>query len=150
MPVKHYIGISKTARQSMSPLSQSRMAICRLSKKGGVEMKNATKVLVFFLIAAIVTVPSCGVKSKPGPLGPSGSSLKAQEETARKETSAEEIAVDILLVRPLGLAALAVGAILSLVALPWSLLGGGDHKEVHQKLVVEPAKFTFTRPMGDI
>ena len=46
--VKHYIGISKTVRQSMSPLSQSRMAICRLFKKGGMEIKNATKALVFF------------------------------------------------------------------------------------------------------
>jgi len=121
----------------MSPLSQPQMAICRRFKKGGVEMKNATKVLVFFIIAAIVTVPL-------------GSSVMAQEETARKETSAEKIAVDLLLVRPLGLVALALGSVLSLVALPFSLFGGGNHKEVHQKLVVEPAKFTFTRPMGDI
>ncbi len=121
----------------MSPLSQSRMAICRRFKRGGVEMKNVTKGFVFFIIAAIVTVPL-------------GSSVMAQEETVRKEPSAEKIAVDILIVRPLGLAALAVGTVLSLLALPWSLLGGGNHKEVHQKLVVEPAKFTFTRPMGDI
>ncbi len=113
-------------------------------------MNNASKALVFFVIAAIVTVPSCGVKSKPGPLGPSGSSAVTQEETARKEPSAEKIAADILLARPLGFAALVVGTVLSLIALPFSLLGGYDHKEVHQKLVVEPAKFTFTRPMGDI
>jgi len=71
--VKHYIGISKTIRQSMSPLSPFRMAICRRFKKGGVEMKNATKVLVFLIIAAIVTVPF-------------GSPPMAQEENAPKET----------------------------------------------------------------
>ncbi len=128
--------IPKTARQSLSPLSQSRMTIGRLFKNGGIEMKNATKTLVFFIIAAIVTVPF-------------GSSVMAQEETGRKETDPEKIALDILLVRPLGLVALAVGTVLSLTALPFSLLGG-NHKEVHQKLVVEPAKFTFTRPVGDI
>jgi len=56
---------------------------------------------------------------------------------------------DGLLVRPLGLAGLVVGSATWLVTLPFSALGG-NVGEATQKLVVEPAEFTFTRPLGEL
>jgi diacylglycerol kinase len=55
---------------------------------------------------------------------------------------------DILILRPLGLLATAVGAIVQGIGLPVSLLGG-NAKEAGDALVVAPAKFTFVRPVGD-
>jgi diacylglycerol kinase len=55
---------------------------------------------------------------------------------------------DILILRPVGLLATAVGAIVQGIGLPVSLLGG-NAKEAGDTLVVAPAKFTFVRPVGD-
>jgi len=57
--------------------------------------------------------------------------------------------VDGVLVRPLGLGATVLGAAAWVVTLPFSALGG-NAGEAAQKLVVEPARFTFTRPLGDL
>ena len=54
---------------------------------------------------------------------------------------------DLLILRPLGLAGLVVGTGLFIISLPFSLLGGNTG-EAGQKLVVAPAKYTFTRPLG--
>ncbi len=56
---------------------------------------------------------------------------------------------DILILRPVGLLATAVGAIVQGIGLPVSLLGG-NAKEAGDALVVAPAKFTFVRPVGDL
>lgn len=57
--------------------------------------------------------------------------------------------VDGLIVRPLGLAATIVGAAAWVVTLPFSALGG-NVGEAAEDLVVDPARFTFTRPLGDL
>ena len=54
---------------------------------------------------------------------------------------------DLVLVRPLGLAATMIGEALFVVSLPFTALTG-DVKEAAQKLVVDPAEFTFARPLG--
>ncbi|MFO7737479.1 MAG: hypothetical protein R6V46_03330 [Desulfatiglandaceae bacterium] len=56
---------------------------------------------------------------------------------------------DLLLLRTLGFAAMVGGAAVFVVSLPFSLLGGNT-EEAAQKLVVEPAKFTFVRPLGEL
>lgn len=56
---------------------------------------------------------------------------------------------DGLVVRPLGLGAMVLGGATWLVTLPFSALGG-NVDEATQKLVVEPAQFTFTRPLGEL
>lgn len=56
---------------------------------------------------------------------------------------------DGLIVRPLGLCGLVLGSATWLVTLPFSALGG-NIGEASQKLVVEPAQFTFTRPLGEL
>ncbi len=55
---------------------------------------------------------------------------------------------DTFLVRPLGIATTIVGAVVFVVSLPFSLLGGNVDEAGHD-LVAAPAKFTFARPLGD-
>jgi len=64
------------------------------------------------------------------------------------EISTENMVADAVLVRPLGLCAIIIGAGLFIISLPFSALGK-NVKEAGQKLVVAPAKFTFTRPLGE-
>ncbi len=62
--------------------------------------------------------------------------------------SAAAMGVDVALVRPFSLAATAVGTGLFIVSLPFSLLGM-NVGEAGNRLVVEPAKYTFVRPLGN-
>ena len=55
---------------------------------------------------------------------------------------------DLMVIRPLGIVATAVGSIAYIISLPFSLAGGNE-EEARQKLVIEPAKYTFTRPLGE-
>jgi hypothetical protein len=60
---------------------------------------------------------------------------------------AEAIVFDALIMRPLGLVAMAVGAVFSIVAYPFAF-ASGSKDSVTQKLIYEPYAFTFLRPMG--
>jgi hypothetical protein len=59
-----------------------------------------------------------------------------------------EVAADVLVVRPLGVAATAVGAVIFVLALPFAAIAG-DVDKTARTLVGKPARFTFTRPLGD-
>lgn len=59
-----------------------------------------------------------------------------------------EIAADVFLVRPVGIAATVIGAATFIVALPFSL-PSGSVEETGRILVAEPFKYTFSRPIGD-
>ncbi|MBW1893653.1 MAG: hypothetical protein JRF40_04780 [Deltaproteobacteria bacterium] len=65
------------------------------------------------------------------------------------EPTAAAKAVDILLARPLGIASQALGCVFFVVSLPFSL-PGQNVSSVFKKTIVEPAKFTWTRPVGTI
>jgi hypothetical protein len=56
--------------------------------------------------------------------------------------------VDGIVVRPLGIAATIIGAAGWVVTLPFSLLGGNAGGAA-DALVMDPARFTFTRPLGE-
>lgn len=62
--------------------------------------------------------------------------------------SAAAMGFDVLLVRPLGLVSTVAGAGLFVVSLPFSVLGMNTG-EAAVRLVGEPAKFTFVRPLGE-
>ncbi|MBI5827436.1 MAG: hypothetical protein HZB22_06895 [Deltaproteobacteria bacterium] len=66
-----------------------------------------------------------------------------------KEPSGTEIALDIILVRPLGVASVAAGAVFFVVGLPFTLPTMSVGLAA-RKLVVEPFKYTFVRPIGDM
>lgn len=63
--------------------------------------------------------------------------------------SAEKMVVDALVVRPLGILGTAAGTLVFVVSLPFSALGGNTDA-AFQKLVADPAAYTFTRPLGDL
>ena len=76
------------------------------------------------------------------------SSSFAQATIKDEEISTENMVADALIVRPLGIIATILGAGLFVISLPFSALGK-NVKEAGEKLVVAPAKFTFTRPLGE-
>jgi hypothetical protein len=63
------------------------------------------------------------------------------------EPSALAMTGDAIIARPLGVVFTAVGAVLYVVTLPFSL-AGGNAKEAGKELVVGPAKATFVRCLG--
>lgn len=64
--------------------------------------------------------------------------------------SAIAMTADLLIVRPLGLVATVLGTGLFILQLPLSLVQGEPPSEPARKLIVEPAAFTFSRPLGDL
>jgi hypothetical protein len=68
--------------------------------------------------------------------------------SAREVPSGGEMLLDVLLARPVGLASTALGTAAWLIATPFTLLSG-TWKQSGRRLVVYPAKFTFTRGLGD-
>lgn len=72
---------------------------------------------------------------------------QAGERSSFDEVTDASIAGDFLFCRPLGIAFTVVGSVLFVASLPFSLLGD-NVGQVANTLVVEPARFTFTRPLG--
>jgi hypothetical protein len=72
----------------------------------------------------------------------------AQATVGESEITTEEMVVDALVVRPLGLVATILGCGLFIISSPFSFLGG-NIGEAGSKLVADPAKFTFVRPLGE-
>jgi len=58
------------------------------------------------------------------------------------------ILMDIVIARPVGLASLAIGSAIFVVTLPFAALSNST-KKTADTLVVDPFRFTFTRPPGD-
>ena len=75
-------------------------------------------------------------------IAPAGEHLEDLDEKAGF------MAGDFFVVRPLGIAATAVGSVIYVLSLPFSLAGGNE-EEARQKLVIDPAEYTFTRPLGE-
>jgi len=71
----------------------------------------------------------------------------AQSPSQEEEAKAGKMVVDILLVRPLGIVSTVAGTAVFIVSLPFSAIGR-NIKASAKKLVLEPAKFTFARPLG--
>jgi hypothetical protein len=65
----------------------------------------------------------------------------------QKEVTAEAMLADVIVVRPFGIAATVLGTAVFVVSLPFTLPTRSVDKAA-QKLVVDPAKFTFARPLG--
>lgn len=63
------------------------------------------------------------------------------------EEDSTPVGFDALVLRPLGILATLVGAAVFVVSLPFSA-PTGSVEHVADKLVVEPYRFTFERPMG--
>ena len=69
--------------------------------------------------------------------------------TRSDDVSAEAMVADGLLLRPGGVIATLVGSAVFVVTLPFSIPTKSVEKAA-QKLVVDPARYTFVRPLGQI
>jgi hypothetical protein len=63
--------------------------------------------------------------------------------------SAEAMTFDLFIMRPLALAGTIVGTAVYIVALPFNLLTL-NLAEPGRRLVIEPARYTFVRDLGDL
>jgi hypothetical protein len=72
----------------------------------------------------------------------------AQHDGTVSGDRATDMAVDVVVVRPLGLVATVIGTVLTVVALPFTIPSGSVGKSAHE-LIVRPAEYTFKRPLGD-
>ncbi|WP_235026897.1 hypothetical protein [Cognatazoarcus halotolerans] len=72
----------------------------------------------------------------------------ATDDTVTGDRGAD-MAIDLVVVRPLGLAATVVGAVGWVVALPFTLPTGQAGETAHQ-FVGRPFEYTFNRPLGDM
>ena len=95
----------------------------------------AKKSLVIAIIAALLIVPFA-------------SSGLAEEYFEREDPSGGAMMYDVIVVRPVGIVATAVGSIFYVISLPFSLLGQ-NAGEAGEALVKEPAAYTFKRPLGE-
>jgi len=98
-------------------------------------MTNPTRHLIAFVMIVFLTVAPCRAMAD------------AQEEFKDPQVNAAYIIGDAVIARPVGLVMTVAGFGLFLVASPFALISrsAGD---TWDGLVVYPAKFTFTRPMG--
>jgi hypothetical protein len=86
-----------------------------------------------------------------GALGQVGYTLKGAEkgfqEPPAKKPNSGVVALDAAIGRPLGLATTVVGTTLFVVTLPFTAASGSTREAAHA-LVVQPAGWTFVRPLG--
>lgn len=75
--------------------------------------------------------------------------MAAENLNHPKEISGGAMAADAIVVRPFGIVSVVAGFALFVVSSPFSALGGNAGK-AWNAMVVKPAKFTFTRPLGDL
>jgi hypothetical protein len=105
-------------------------------------MRTIAKKLASYLMAAVLALTTLSV-----PMVASAESYDYLMDS--NEPSGGDMLADAFLIRPTALVGSVVTMATFVVMLPFSLLGGnvGDSAE---KLVVEPLKYTFVRPLGDI
>ena len=97
--------------------------------------KIGKRSMILLLIAAMIFIPF-------------GTSALAESKALDNNISAEAMAADFFVVRPLGIVASVLGTAVFIVSLPFSALGGNT-KVACRKLVQDPVKFTFQRPLGE-
>ena len=95
----------------------------------------AKKILVIFMVSVLLTAPLA-------------STALAEEYFEKEDPSGGVMIADLVFVRPIGLAATAIGSIFYVISLPFSLLGQ-NAGEAGEALVKDPAAYTFTRPLGE-
>lgn len=98
-------------------------------------ISNCKKTLIFLIVLALTMVPCSGM-------------AEGAPEEGDPQVEVAQMTADALLVRPLGIVSTVLGLGLFIVSIPFSALGGNADK-AWDAFVVRPAKFTFTRPLGE-
>lgn len=97
--------------------------------------KILKKTVTYLLITSLILIPF-------------STAAFAQSREMKDEDIRGKMVVDVLLVRPLGIVATVFGIGLFIVSSPFSAMGGNINA-AGEKLVIEPGRFTFTRPLGE-
>lgn len=96
--------------------------------------KIAKKTLVLVMVASLLTILF-------------GSTAMAEEYFETDDPDGAAMIFDLCVVRPVGLVATAIGTVAFVISWPFSALGNNSDV-AGQKLVTEPAAYTFKRPLG--
>ena len=75
--------------------------------------------------------------------------LSAADPTEPGEPSPDEVAADLLLIRPVALCSIVVGSVIFVAFLPFTL-PTGNLSLAGKKLVLEPVKYTFLKQLGEL
>lgn len=78
-----------------------------------------------------------------------GNSYAGAASTLEAAPTGEQMALDLVLVRPLSLAGTLLGTAIFVVALPFNALTL-NFKDPARRLILEPAEYTFVRKLGDL
>lgn len=111
-----------------------------------------TLVLAFSLTVAVAAVPTLSLAQDAGGTvtgATVGGTDPDRPDPMDPQTRGLAVVADILLARPLGLVATLAGSALFLVALPFEAMSG-DIGTPAELLMGQPARYTFTRPVGEI
>ena len=102
-------------------------------------MKNANRKLVTYFMAFTLALGSLSIAT---------SASAGETYSFNAKPSGGDILLDALFMRPVMLAGTVIGAAVFIVTSPFSAVGGnlGDSAET---LVMEPAQYTFVRPLGE-
>lgn len=94
-------------------------------------MHRLRQTLIALLVAAVAVAPSVGT---------------ARDDTVTGDKGSDML-VDLVIVRPVGVAATIVGAVAFVVALPFTIPSGSVATSARE-MVARPAEYTFNRPLG--
>lgn len=97
--------------------------------------KLTTSWAVIGVIAALIIMPFA-------------TTVQAQDYFESREPGGGAMIYDLVVLRPVGIVATAVGSVAWLFSLPFSALGD-NVGQATDKLIKEPGKFTFVRPIGE-
>lgn len=98
-------------------------------------MKKINRLITVLVIVTLIVIPF-------------GSSALAQEYFESREPEGGEMIYDFVVLRPVGIIATALGSVFFIISLPFSALGD-NVDAAGQKLVKDPYRFTFDRPLGE-
>lgn len=97
--------------------------------------KSVKKFLIILVAAALITLPLAGTAS-------------AQGYNEEEEPSGTAMIADLVVVRPLGIVTTIAGCVLFVLSSPFSAMGD-NIDTAKEKLINEPAAYTFKRPLGE-
>jgi hypothetical protein len=104
-------------------------------------MRRMKRKLMSYFVAFMLAASNTGFASSM-----TTTSAAVNSDYAVTPTAGTMLA-DTFMVRPLMLIGTAVGVVTFVITLPFSALGG-NVGDAGQTLVVDPAKYTFVRPLG--
>ncbi|MFH0926888.1 MAG: hypothetical protein V1872_14860 [bacterium] len=109
-------------------------------------MKKSLIILLSYLcLTSALSLPSINTYGYNNKTSFEKNSYNQNEETS----TTEKIIIDILILRPVGLASIALGTGLFIISLPFSI-PTRSVKIVGKRLVKQPFEYTFERPIGNI